>query len=227
MGRSLDISTLLGRAFARNGQSAGIAIARDHAPSRMRLAVLASTLLLADCAWPLPPLPPGADATARPARKPDVGYQPTPVPVVTRMLDLAKVTPADTVLDLGSGDGRVPIAAARDYGARGRGIELEPRLVAVARANAAAAGVADRVTFEEGDIFAADLTGVSVVTLFLWPSLNDRLAPKLRAELKPGSRVVGYYHDIDGWEPEAVIGSALLGKVYLWRVPGPKAQPSE
>ncbi|NIJ22720.1 SAM-dependent methyltransferase [Sphingomonas japonica] len=192
------------------------------------MAILACALLLANCAWPLPALPPGADASARPERKPDIGYQPTPEGVVVKMLDLAKVTAADTVLDLGSGDGRVPIAAARRYGARGRGIELEPRLVAVARANAAAAGVADRVTFEEGDIFNADLSGVSVVTLFLWPSINDRLAPKLRAELAPGSRVVGYYHDIDGWEPEAVIGGSLLGKIYLWRVPerADAAQPS-
>ncbi|PCD03257.1 SAM-dependent methyltransferase [Sphingomonas spermidinifaciens] len=183
----------------------------------------ASALLLAafaaGCATPIPPLPPGADPGARPAREPDIYYEPSPPEVVEAMLKLAGVGPGDTVVDLGSGDGRIPIAAATVFGARGRGIELDPRLVAVARANAARAGVADRVSFEEGDIFKADLSGATVVTLFLQPGINRRLSPKLRAELPPGARIVSHYHDgLRGWAPAG--RSRSRGRpLYLWIVP--------
>ncbi|MEZ0494833.1 cyclopropane-fatty-acyl-phospholipid synthase family protein [Sphingomonas sp. IW22] len=185
----------------------------------MRVA-LALTLALcaAGCATPIPPLPPGADPAARPERTPDIYYEPSPREVVTAMLTLAEVDSRDTVFDLGSGDGRIPIAAARDFGARGVGIELDPRLVAVARANAEQAGVGERVRFEEGDIFKADLRSATVVTLFLHPGINRRLMPKLRAELAPGSRIISHYHAMRGWPPARKIRSR--GRpVYLWIVP--------
>ena len=179
---------------------------------------LALLLCLAACATPIPPLPPGADPDARPERTPDIYYEPSPREVVQGMLSLAQVTGRDMVFDLGSGDGRIPIAAARDFGARGVGIELDPRLVAVARANAEREGVAARVRFEEGDIFKADLSGATVVTLFLQPGINRRLMPKLRAELPPGARIISHYHAMRGWEPAKKI--RVSGRpIFLWVVP--------
>jgi protein-L-isoaspartate O-methyltransferase len=109
------------------------------------------------------------NAAASPRRAPDVGYQPSPHKVVHAMLELAQVTAQDVVYDLGSGDGRIPIAAARDFGAQGVGIEIDPKLVARARDNAARAGVADRVTFRNEDLFTADFNDATVVALFLYP----------------------------------------------------------
>src|SRR5882672_7865529 len=117
-------------------------------------------------------------------------YVPTPGTVVDRMLELAGVRANDIVYDLGSGDGRLVIEAARRYGARGVGVEREARLVERARASAAAARVEDRVSFNQGDLFDADLRGATVVTLYLLPPLLERLRPKLRAELAPGARIV-------------------------------------
>lgn len=180
--------------------------------------VLTLILALAACG-------PVADATAEPAatveqpsRKPDVRYDPSPPRVVHAMLGLAGVTAADVVYDLGSGDGRVPIAAARDHGARGVGIEIDPALVARARANAARAGVADRVTFREEDLFKADIRDATVVTLFLSPTVNLQLRPKLLAELKPGTRIVSHYHDMGDWKPARKI-TVDYRSVYLWVVP--------
>lgn len=182
---------------------------------------LTLVLLAAACATPIPPLPPGADPAARPAREPDIYYEPSPPEVVDAMLKLAKVGPGDVVVDLGSGDGRIPIVAALGFGARGRGIELDPRLVAVARANAVTAGVSTHATFEEGDIFKADLSGATVVTLFLQPGLNRRLMPKLRAELPPGARIVSHYHAMRGWAPDRTI--RVNGRrLFLWTVPPPQ-----
>ena len=145
-------------------------------------------------------------------------YQPSPVPVVRAMLELAEVGPRDVVYDLGSGDGRIVIMAAREFGARGVGIDLNPELVALARANARAAGVEDRATFVEGDIFAADVRPATVVTLFLLDTVNLKLRPKLLAELKPGTRVVSHYWDMGDWKPDAQrrIGDRMI---YLWRIP--------
>jgi predicted RNA methylase len=133
------------------------------------------------------------------------------------MLKLAGVTSADTVYDLGSGDGRILILAAKKYGARGVGIEIDPKLVAEARKNAAAAGVADRVTFRQEDLFKADLSNATVVTLYLSTTINMRLQPKLLRELKPGSRVVSHRFLMRDWEPEAeqkLEGTAI----YRWTV---------
>jgi SAM-dependent methyltransferase len=148
----------------------------------------------------------------------DVLYLPTPHRVVQEMLGLAGVSPDDVVYDLGSGDGRIPIAAARDYGARGVGIELDGGLVAFARCRAREARVEQRVEFREVDLFNADLRDATVVTLFLFPEINRRLAPKLRAELRPGTRIVSHQFDLGDWPPDAereVDGRRIL----RWTVP--------
>lgn len=147
--------------------------------------------------------------TARPqppqARTPDVYFAGTPPRVVTAMLRLAQVTPDDVVYDLGSGDGRIVIQAAREYGARGVGIELEPPLIEIARHMAREAGVADRVTFIEGDFFTADISEATVVMLFLSSAVNARLESKLRAELRPGTRVISHQFPIGTWAPDEAI----------------------
>ena len=151
-------------------------------------------------------------------RSPDVVYVPTPQHVVDQMLELADVRSGDVLYDLGSGDGRIPIAAAREFGARGVGIEIDPELVRRSEANAREAGVTDRVTFRHADLFEAEIGGATVVTLFLYPDVNLRLRPKLLAELEPGTRVVSYWHDMGDWKPEK-IDSARRAAIYLWRIP--------
>lgn len=151
-------------------------------------------------------------------REPDVHYEPTPQPVVHRMLELAGVRPGDIVYDLGSGDGRIPITAAKSYGARGVGIDIDPKRVAESNANALRAGVTDRVSFRNEDLFLADFSDATVVTLFLFPDLNLRLRPRLLAELKPGTRVVSYYHDMGGWRPDRTV-RAPRANIYLWIIP--------
>jgi ribosomal protein L11 methylase PrmA len=130
---------------------------------------------------------------------------------------------ADTVYDLGSGDGRLVIAAVRDFGARAAiGVEIDPALVARSREYARRAGVADRVTFLQQDFFRADVAPASVVTLYLTREMNIRLAPKLQAELRPGTRVVSFDFDMGDWEPGATIRVEVSGRttpVYLWVVP--------
>jgi len=153
----------------------------------------------------------------------EVPYVVTPTDVVTEMLKLASVRPDDIVYDLGSGDGRIVITAARDFGARGVGIEIDPSLVAYSKEQARKAGVADRVTFRSDDLFDVDLADATVVTLYLSYDMNLRLRPKLFRELRPGSRIVS--HDFD-------MGADLLPKqtvqvawrdrksnVFLWVVP--------
>ena len=180
------------------------------------LAALLAVALLA-CA-PAPPN--GADSakTAKPLRKPDVRYVPSPQPVVHAMLQLAGVRQGDLVYDLGSGDGRIPITAARDYGARGVGIDIDPRRIAEANANARSAGVTDRVAFRHEDLFTADFRDATVVTLFLSPDANLKLRPILLRELKPGTRVVSYWHDMGDWQPERTV-AAGEANVYLWTIP--------
>ncbi|MQA28778.1 MAG: methyltransferase domain-containing protein [Luteitalea sp.] len=163
----------------------------------------------------------GRPAARLPRRPPDIHFVPTPYPVVDAMLQLAGVGPNDVVYDLGSGDGRIVIAAASTYGARGVGIELDPKLVAEATRNAQLSGVAERVTFKEGDIFEADISEATVVTLFLLSTINDRLWPKLMSELKQGTRVVSYRFPIRDWEPdkEIIVDNQ---EVFFWTVPAPE-----
>jgi SAM-dependent methyltransferase len=145
-------------------------------------------------------------------------YLPTPQPVVAAMLRLAGVSRSDVVYDLGSGDGRIPIAAARDHGARGVGIELDGRLVERARCHAREAGVQRRVEFRQQDLFDTDLRGATVVTLFLLPEMNRRLAPKLRAQVQSGTRIVSHRFSLGDWPPDRSI-EVDGHPVMLWKVP--------
>ena len=148
----------------------------------------------------------------------DVVWEPTQDAMVVRMLEMAKVTSADLVYDLGSGDGKIPIAAAKHFGATAVGIEYEPDLVTLSRCLAAAEGLQRRVTFEQADLFATDFSRASVVTLYLLPALNLRLRPTLLA-MKPGTRVVSYSFTMGEWEPDDHIDSLGDGSAYLWLVP--------
>jgi cyclopropane fatty-acyl-phospholipid synthase-like methyltransferase len=151
---------------------------------------------------------------------PDVPYFPTPEPVVDAMLRLARVGPEDLVYDLGCGDGRIVIAAAAKYGARGYGVDVDPLPLIRARRDAARAGVAERVRFERGDLFQTDLRAATVVTLYLFESVNRRLAPKLRAELRPGARIVSHKFGMGTqWPPDNVL-SVGDSTIYLWTAPG-------
>ena len=157
-------------------------------------------------------------ASQQPKRTPDIHFVPTPDEVVEAMLRLADVGANDVVYDLGSGDGRIPIMAARRFGARGVGIDLDPRLVAEATRNAQGAGVADRVRFVEADIFEADISPATVVTLYLLTSINERLRPKLQKELRPGTRIVSHQFRMGDWDPEREIVIDFR-PLFLWRVP--------
>jgi len=152
----------------------------------------------------------------------------TPPEVVARMLQLAGTGPQDYVIDLGSGDGRIIIAAAREHGARGLGIELDAKLVEQARDNAQRAGVAERARFEEGDALKADLAQASVVTIYLLPFLLDQLQPRLLRQLRPGARVVTHAFAFKGWKPDRAEtvrisarheGQGDESRVYVWIVP--------
>lgn len=148
----------------------------------------------------------------------DVPFVPTPTEVVNAMLKLAGVKKGDVVYDLGSGDGRIVIAAAQRHGARAVGIDIDPARTEEATRNARASGVADRVRFITQDLFDADLGEATVVTLYLLPRVNQRLRPKLLAELKPGTRVVSHGFDMGDWKPERTIEVQSV-PVYLWIVP--------
>jgi SAM-dependent methyltransferase len=152
------------------------------------------------------------------AQQRDVPYVPTPEAVVQEMLRLAGVTKNDVVYDLGSGDGRIVIAAAQRFGARGVGIDIDPDRVAEATANARQAGVADRVTFRQQDLFEADIREATVVTMYLLPGVNERLRPKLLRDLRPGTRLVSHAFDMGDWKPERVV-EAHGSTLYYWVVP--------
>jgi SAM-dependent methyltransferase len=180
--------------------------------------VVASLALLVYAAFvPAACSPVAAAAERAPARPPDVRYEPSPPDVVRAMLDVADVRPGDVVYDLGCGDGRIVIEAAR-RGARGVGVDIDPERVREARENARAAGVADRVEIREGDLFETDVTPASVVMLFLQPELNVRLRPRLLAQLEPGARVVSHWHDMGDWPPERTV-RVRDRNVYLWVTP--------
>ena len=138
------------------------------------------------------------------------------------MLELAGVTRSDVVYDLGSGDGRIVIAAARDFGARGVGIDIDPGRIAEANENAKRANVTDRVKFIQGDLFESDFSAATVITLFLWPHINMKLRPQL-LKLKPGTRIVSHVHDLGDWKPDRTLKVRVseTGRertLYLWTV---------
>jgi precorrin-6B methylase 2 len=162
-------------------------------------------------------LAPGA-AQAQALRAPDVIFVPTPQEVVDVMLEVAHVTKNDIVYDLGSGDGRIPITAARRFGARAVGIDIDPQRIGEANANAKAAGVTDKVRFLNQDLFTTDIREATVVTLYLLPSLNLKLMPKLMKELAPGTRIVSHSFNMGDWQPEQTLDVNGLA-VYYWTIP--------
>ena len=175
---------------------------------KMVRGLAAALLLIAGCA--------GA------TRAPQVQYEPTPLDVVQAMLGLAEVGAGDLVADLGCGDGRIVIEAARRFGARGLCVDIDPRRIAEAQRNAAAAGVAERITFLNQDLFAVELRGVTAVMLFLSPAFNRKLRPKLERELAPGARVVSHWHDMGAWQPSRTLRIRSDGRdrpIYLWTMP--------
>ena len=178
--------------------------------TRARTAFLFLALLVLSTASPF--------ARQRPLRAPDVPFDPSPPHVVDQMLKLADVRRGDVVYDLGCGDGRIVIAAAQQFGARGVGIDIDPQRIKQSLENASAAGVLNRVTFRNEDLFEADIAEATVVTLFLWPEVNLKLRPKLWRDLKPGTRVVSYYWDMGDWVPEKQI-PADGHAIYLWTIP--------
>ena len=159
-----------------------------------------------------------ASAQGKKLQEPDVGYEPSPQNVVERMLKLANVHKGDVVYDLGCGDGRIVITAAKQFGATGVGIDIDPIRIKESLQNAHKAGVIDRVTFSIGDLFTADIQEATVVALFLSHSVNLKLRPKLLRELKPGTRVVSYYWDMDDWKPDKRI-EVDGDPIYLWTIP--------
>ena len=152
-------------------------------------------------------------------RSPDVVYVPTPHAAVDAMLKLAKVGKDDVVYDLGSGDGRIPIMAVQKYNAaRAVGIDINPERIREAQANLKSAGVGDRVRFLNEDLFEANISDATVVTLYLLPSLNLKLLPKLLAELKPGTRIVSHAFDMGSWKPARTLNVDATA-VYFWTIP--------
>jgi precorrin-6B methylase 2 len=160
---------------------------------------------------------------SKPLREPDVIYVPTPQPVVDAMLKLAGVHKGDVLYDLGSGDGRIVVTAAKEYGIRAVGIDINPERIKEANENAKQAGVTNLVTFRNEDLFEADIKEATVVTLYLLTSLNLKLRPKLWKDLKPGTRIVSQTFDMGDWKPEKE--ESIDGRrIYLWRVPEPGQQ---
>ncbi len=183
------------------------------------LSLVLTAAALAGCAAGVPSA--GVSEPANPAKL-DVIFVATDLTIVNAMLTLAGVTRDDVVYDLGCGDGRIVIAAAKEFGARGVGVDLDPQRIREAQANAVRAGVTDRVTFRVEDVFDTDIQSATVVTLFLSPELNARLRPKLTGQLKPGSRIVSHRYGIGDWVPERTETLSVRetrNHIFLWRVP--------
>jgi SAM-dependent methyltransferase len=159
-----------------------------------------------------------AGAQPAPKRAPDVRYEPSSPEIVKQMLAMAGVHKGDIVYDLGCGDGRIVVTAAKEFGARGVGIDIDPQRIAEAEANAKQAGVTRLVKFRNEDLFEAEFKEATVVTLYLWPWINLKLKPRLLKELRPGTRIVSHYHDMGDWPAEKQV--ELEGHmIYLWTVP--------
>ena len=162
-------------------------------------------------------------AQAPALRSPDVVYVPTPQAVVDRMLAIAKVTSKDVLYDLGSGDGRIPITAAKKFGIRATGIDINPERIKEANANAKTAGVSDRVRFLNQDLFQSKFRDATVVTLYLLPELNVKLRPQLLSQLKPGTRIVSHAFDMGDWKPDRTeqvqAEDGGTSTIYFWTVP--------
>lgn len=169
-------------------------------------------------------VPAGAQqqAQAQEPRKPDIHYVPTPPEVVDEMLRMVNVHKGDVVYDLGCGDGRIVIAAAKKYGVRAVGIDIDPERIKESEANARREGVANLVKFRQEDLFQANISEATVVTLYLLDRLNEKLRPKLLRDLKPGTRIVSHAFRMGDWEPEQ--SADVNGRmVYMWTVPARKS----
>ena len=160
-----------------------------------------------------------AQAPAVESRQPDVIYVPTPQEVVDEMLKLAKVGKNDVLYDLGSGDGRIPVTAAKRFGIRATGIDIDPQRISEANENAKKNGVTHLVRFKREDLFKTDFSDATVVTLYLLPDLNVKLRPRLLAELKPGTRIVSHQFDMGTWKPERKVELSAGRVIYLWTIP--------
>jgi len=155
-------------------------------------------------------------------RVPDVRYEPTPVDVVQAMLRLAEVQAGDVVYDLGCGDGRIVIAAVRQYGARGVCVDIDAQRIAESRENARRAGVSGRIQFVNDDLLATEIGDATVVMLFLSEQLNRELRPKLLRDLSPGTRVVSHWHDMGDWKPQRMVrirSGSIQRPIFLWTIP--------
>jgi tRNA G37 N-methylase Trm5 len=182
-----------------------------------RLLALALTLAVTSIGGPARL---GAQAATQeaPTRRPDVIFVPTPEEVVEAMLQVASVNKNDIVYDLGCGDGRIPVTAAKKYGARGVCVDIDPQRIKEATENVAKNGVGDKVRLVNADLFTVDLSEATVVTLYLLPSLNVKLMPKLMKELRPGTRIVSHAFDMGDWKPEKEIDVGGR-RVYYWTIP--------
>jgi len=148
----------------------------------------------------------------------DVPYVPTPEKVVEEMLKLANLKPGDELYDLGSGDGRIVITAARKYGVRGVGVDINPQRIKEANENAQKEGVTDKVAFHKNDLFQEDIHEATVVTIYLLPAVNMKLKPKLFKELKPGTRLISHDFDMGDWKPEKRV-EVDNHRIFVWTIP--------
>jgi ribosomal protein L11 methylase PrmA len=184
---------------------------------RILMAVAAAVVVAVPAFSPAQPQP------RKPSQQPDVIFVPTPHEVVDDMLRLANVKKGDILYDLGSGDGRIAIAAAKKYGVKAVGIDIDPDRIREATENARKAGVTNLVEFRQEDLFKADFREATVVTLYLLPDLNVKLRPRLWEDLKPGTRIVSHQFDMGTWKPDKRLESN--GRVvYFWTIPEKKKQ---
>ena len=195
--------------------------------NRLRFVTTAAAIL-----WFSAAALPAQNAAAPKPRDPDVPYVPTTPEAVEAMLKLGDVKKTDVLYDLGCGDGRIVIAAAKTFGTRGVGIDIDPQRIKEARENAKRAGVESLVRFEQGDLFEANFSEATVVTLFLLPRINLKLKPRLLEQLKPGTRVVSNTFDMGDWKAEKEssvdnedFDTGLSRKFFLWRIPANKQAP--
>jgi len=181
---------------------------------------------------PAPPAPPAKPRPGKPA-EPDVPFVPSRMEVVDVMLQLADLKSGDVLYDLGSGDGRIVIAAAQQYGIKSVGVDIDPVRIKEAEENARKAGVTNLAAFRENDLFQEDISKATVVTLYLSPGVNLKLRPKLLKELKPGSRVISHSYDMGNWAPDKEVKVGGF-RVFLWVIPadasallpGPETEPA-
>jgi precorrin-6B methylase 2 len=216
--------TLASTTPAETPSQASTSDASESAPSRAGNTDRTSIASVADATAAQSGTSTTAEPTAdAPTRTPDVIYVPTPQPVVDKMLEIAQVKKDDIVYDLGCGDGRIVVTAAKRYGVKSFGFDIDPQRVMEARANVRAAKVEHLVTIEQKDIFTLDLSPASVVTLYLLPALNVRLIPQLE-KLKPGSRIVSHDFNMEGVTPLKHLtmtpkGASEEHDIYFWKTP--------